>query len=71
VLTKTPITYKEAHIAISDAVTGRQVKQLPISLKNGVGEVVYRHGYQASGTYVYSLVIDGETVQSRKMLFAN
>jgi hypothetical protein len=66
-----PVTYKEAYISLADAVTGKEVKRLPITLKNGMAEVLYQHGYGAAGTYVYTLVIDGNRVQSRKMVFAN
>ena len=66
-----PVSYKEAYISIADAVTGKEVKRMPISLRSGVSEVLYAHGYNAVGTYVYSLVIDGKRVQSRKMVFAN
>jgi hypothetical protein len=66
-----PVSYRSAHIVIADAVTGKVVKRLPISLKGGVSEVLYQHGYNASGTYIYTLVIDGQRVQSRKMVFAN
>jgi hypothetical protein len=65
------VFYKEAHIAIADAVTGKEVTRLPITLKTGVAEVLYKHGFNASGTYVYTLVIDGQRVESRKMVFAN
>jgi hypothetical protein len=66
-----PISYNIAFISIADAVTGKEVKRLPINLKSGVAEVLYAHGYNASGIYVYTLVIDGERVQTRKMVFAN
>jgi hypothetical protein len=66
-----PISYKEAFISISDVVTGKEVKRLPIQLKVGVAEVLYAHGYHASGSYAYTLVIDGQKVGTKKMVFAN
>jgi hypothetical protein len=71
VLVRDALAYKEAYISIADAVTGKEVKRLPIDLKQGIAEVIYKHGYHATGTYVYSLVIDGRKVDSRKMVFAN
>jgi hypothetical protein len=71
ILVRQAISYKEAYIQMVDAVTGKEVKRLPIVLKKGVAEVVYQHGYHASGTYIYSLVVDGKRLQSRKMVFAN
>lgn len=63
-------SYKEAHIAIFDLL-GKEVVKLPIALKEGVNEVDYNHNYNMSGTFIYTLVIDGKKIQSRKMVFAN
>jgi hypothetical protein len=71
VLVKEELPYREAYILISDAASGRTLQQLPIRLKKGIAEVVYKHGYHASGACLYSLVIDGKQVQTRKMVFAN
>jgi hypothetical protein len=62
------ILYKTASINITD-ITGKLVQQLPVVLKSGINEVTYEHGYNMSGTYIYTLVIDGQTIDSRKMLF--
>jgi hypothetical protein len=59
-----------AFIHISD-VTGREVRRMPVDLKPGVNEVTYDHGYNASGVFLYSLVIDGKTVATRRMVFSN
>ncbi len=71
VLVNKVLTYKEAFISIADAGTGKEIKKLPIALTQGVNEVVYEHGYNQSGIFIYTLVIDGKQVQSRKMIFAN
>jgi hypothetical protein len=63
--------YRAAHITIRDAVSGKEIKRLPIQLKPGLNEVMYEHGYHATGNYIYSLVIDGKAVQSGKMSFIN
>ncbi len=64
------INYKEAYIVIRD-ITGKEVRQENIDLKPGINEIEYTHGYHMSGTFIYSLVIDGKTIQSRKMVFTN
>lgn len=62
--------YKNAHISIKDT-KGLEVRTIPLTLNPGMNEVLYEHGYNLSGTYIYSLVIDGKVVESRKMSFAN
>ena len=64
-------TFKNAFISITDAVSGKEVKRLPIELKKGMNEVTYEHGYHASGTFIYTLKIDGKPVQSKRMVFIN
>lgn len=64
------LSYKSAYIQVRD-LKGKEVIRLPLELKNGMNEVLYDHGYNASGTYVYSLVIDGKVVQSNRMVFTN
>ncbi|MEO5594129.1 MAG: M28 family peptidase [Chitinophagaceae bacterium] len=48
---------------------GRIVKRIKVALKKGINEVPYNHGYGASGSCIYSLIIDGLPVQSKKMIF--
>ena len=62
--------YKQAAISISD-IKGKEIKRMPVDLKLGMNEVIYEHGYGASGIFTYSLLIDGKVVESRKMIFAN
>ena len=62
--------YKTAFIVITD-LNGKQLSKLPISLKKGMNEVMYQHGYHAQGTFIYSLLVDGKILQSGKMTFAN
>lgn len=69
VLVNKPNSYKDAHITVYD-LQGRQVDKLPINLEQGINEVVYFHGYNTTGTYVYSLEIDGKVIQSKRMVFA-
>ena len=62
--------YGNAFISITD-ISGKEVKRIPIELKQGMNEVLYEHGYNAAGTFNYALVIDGKSIQSRKMVFTN
>jgi len=62
--------YKDARISIKDT-KGIEIRNIPLILNPGMNEVLYEHGYNLSGTYIYSLLIDGKIVESRKMSFAN
>jgi hypothetical protein len=62
--------YNAAFISIRD-LKGNEVKRMPVELKPGMNEVLYEHGYGASGTFLYTLIIDGKEVASRKMVFTN
>lgn len=64
------IQYKEAYIIITD-IQGRTIKRLPVNLQPGINEVIYEHGYNATGTYGYTLIIDGKPIQTNRMVFAN
>jgi hypothetical protein len=70
VLVNKPVVYKEACISIRD-MNGREVQRQNVTLNQGMNEVMYEHGYHVSGTYIYTLLIDGKAVQSRKMVFNN
>lgn len=61
---------ENAFISVTD-ITGKEIKRLPISLHKGVNEVTYEHGYGVTGSYTYTLVVNGEKVQSKRMIFAN
>jgi hypothetical protein len=62
--------YKEAYIRITD-LSGKEVLRLPLELNAGITEVIYNHGYQASGHFLYSLVIDNKVIETRSMVFVN
>lgn len=62
--------YKEAYILIAD-INGREVKRMPVELKQGMNEVIYEHGYGANGIFNYTLMVDGKAIESRKMVFTN
>lgn len=64
------IPYQKAAIVITD-ISGKEIWRLATSLNEGLNEILYEHGYNVVGTFVYSLEIDGKIVDSRQMIFAN
>jgi peptidase M28-like protein len=65
-----PVSYNEAYIVITD-MQGQEIKRLKTALKMGINEVLYNHGYNVTGVFAYSLVVDGKTVDTKRMVFAN
>jgi hypothetical protein len=57
-------------LRISD-MSGKEIRSIPVELHQGMNEVLYEHGYNVSGTYIYSLLLDGKLLQSKRMVFAN
>jgi hypothetical protein len=49
---------------------GNLVKKIPALAKEGVNEVIYYHGYNKEGTFVYTLEINGQPIESKMMVFA-
>ncbi len=62
--------HREAHIHITD-LQGKTVERIPVSLRQGMNEILYTHGYGVRGTFAYALVVDGQAVDARQMVFAN
>jgi len=48
---------------------GHVLGRMPVHLQKGLNQVVFNHGYGASGIIICSLLIDGLPVQSTKMFF--
>ncbi len=65
-----PVSIQSAKITIT-GVDGKLVSELPVKVHEGMNEVLYDHGYNMSGTYLYSLYINGQLVDTKKMVFAN
>lgn len=59
-----------AFVQITD-LQGRLIQNIPVSLQQGMNEVLYTHGYGVHGTFAYTLVVGGKTVETRQMIFAN
>ena len=70
VLVNQEVNYKNAAIVVYD-INGKKVENMKIDLKPGVNEAFYQHGYGKTGTYFYALVIDGNEISRKSMIFAN
>jgi hypothetical protein len=64
------VSYQKAFIIIYD-LSGMEIERIPTQIQKGMNEVLYTHGYNKVGTFVYSLVIDGNVIDSKKMIFSN
>jgi hypothetical protein len=60
----------KGELAITD-LGGRLIELIPITLEPGMNEVLYRHGYGQVGTFQYTLRVEGQSVGSKRMIFAN
>jgi len=60
-----PSSAKQAQLIIY-SIEGRQLKSF--SLNNGVNQVTIDGGTLSSGQYIYSLVVDGKKIDSKKMV---
>ncbi|MEP6793659.1 MAG: M28 family peptidase [Saprospiraceae bacterium] len=69
-LVNEPVTAHHAVIVITDA-KGRPINEIPTEIKSGMNEVLFEHGYNATGTYFYSLYVDDKLIATKKMVFAN
>ncbi|MEY4605084.1 MAG: hypothetical protein RIT43_2376 [Bacteroidota bacterium] len=64
------VSYKKAWISIED-LNGKEIERISIDLNKEINEVQYIHGYGKSGIYNYSLYVDNQRIESRRMIFAN
>ncbi|NDC29617.1 MAG: M28 family peptidase [Bacteroidetes bacterium] len=65
---KNPVKNAKGLIEIRDT-QGKLVSSLPIALDAEVNEVLYEHGYNAKGLYHCALFIEGEIVDTQKLIF--
>jgi Peptidase family M28 len=61
--------YQKAQIRITD-LNGRVIQTIETNIQAGVNEIWYEHGYNTVGTFMYSLVVDGEVIGTKAMVFA-
>lgn len=71
VYVQSPLVYRDAFIAVFDKL-GHELARLPIRLVPGLNDVIYDYQYHRyiPGTYAYSLVVDGEVVDTKWMIYA-
>jgi hypothetical protein len=65
---KNPIKKASGLIEIRDT-QGKLVSSLQVALESEVNEVLYEHGYNAKGLYHCALFIEGEIVDTQKLIF--
>ena len=70
VLSKGMYLGKTAIISVRD-VEGKLIKSIELVIKDGLNEVIYGHGYGITGTYFYTLTIEGKVIDTKRMVFAN
>ncbi|MBL7793786.1 MAG: hypothetical protein JNK77_15765 [Saprospiraceae bacterium] len=65
------ISHQEAIIVVY-SMQGKELARLPIALQPGLNEVLYdyNHHNYVPGAYAYSLVIDGQVIATRQMVYA-
>jgi hypothetical protein len=68
ILSGTDVFADRTWVQIS-SLDGKVVQRIKVPLHKGVNEVLYDHGFGFTGTYIYSLFVDGLPVQSRIMVF--
>ena len=65
------IEYEEAYIRVF-SMDGKEIKRFPMELNLGLNELLYSHNHHGfvPGVYAYSLVIDGQIMDTKKMIYA-
>ncbi len=69
-LVNEPVPVHKAIVIVTD-IKGKTIKEIPSEVKAGMNEVLFEHGYNATGTYFYSLYVDDQLIATKKMVFAN
>ena len=64
------VAAKLAWLSITDQ-NGKEIKRLPVELHTGRNEVLYHHGFHASGSFHCSLFVNGKMTDEVKMVFGN
>jgi hypothetical protein len=67
---KKEMPYRSAFIVVRD-LNGNELQRIKTNVNKGLNEILYTHGYNTVGTFIYSLEIDGKIIDSRTMIFAN
>lgn len=62
-------TGKGAIIRITD-VNGKVLSEIPKAVESGINEILYQHGFGVEGIFFYTLIINEEVIDTKKMVFA-
>ncbi|MCC7301633.1 MAG: M28 family peptidase [Bacteroidia bacterium] len=52
-------------------IAGKELRRIIVQINAGMNEVLYEHGYGMTGILTWKLEVEGKTVGSRTMTFAN
>lgn len=63
------IQYKQAMIRITDT-NGLLIKEIPVKIKKGINEIMYKHGFHPAGTFIIQFMIDGRNLATSKVVFS-
>ena len=67
---KDPVAVHSAKIIVT-STEGKLVKEIPVNVHEGMNEVLFDHGYNMTGVYLYSLFVNDSLIATKKMVFAN
>ncbi|MFZ4544601.1 MAG: M28 family peptidase [Saprospiraceae bacterium] len=62
------LSNKSSYLSITD-LTGKEVHFMPVTLNANTNEILYNHGFHASGIYICTLIVDGKKVDAVKLIF--
>jgi Zn-dependent M28 family amino/carboxypeptidase len=65
-----PVSIQSAKVVVR-STDGKPVQELPVIVHEGMNEVLFDHGYNRTGTFLYSLYINDQLIETKKMVFAN
>jgi hypothetical protein len=71
IIQHTPTPYKNAFLVVTD-MNGGVLAKIPVDINKALTEVLYDykyHGFQP-GVYAYSLVVDGQLIDTKRMIYA-
>jgi hypothetical protein len=65
-----PASVHTAKLTVTD-MQGRLIKEFPVTVQEGMNEVLFEHGYNMTGTFFYTLFVNDQRIETKKMVFAN
>jgi len=61
---------RQSYLQITD-LSGKEITKIHVKIETGVNEVLYNHGFHASGIFYCTLFIDGKRLETVKMIFTD